>query len=99
MSPFCRKEVFTKLYKLMLYLLQHVINGQERFEFLEVLDLLPTERFKVHIKLACRTTSQPEISGKLGTVGIIDIKRRGHLETTDGMRNSKRFWKLKEDFV
>lgn len=64
-----------------------VVNDLERAGCLKVLDASLFERSVVHKKRMYRTKSQQRSSGVMGTVGVMDTRRKEGLKRTCSMCN------------
>lgn len=66
-----------------------MFDNLERFEFLELLNASPLERFNVYMKRAYRTKCQRQSSGMMETVGVMNTKTKESVRRTDGRRNEE----------
>lgn len=57
-------------------LIDHLVQDLTKVSNLEILDASPFEKLDVHIKRAYRTTSQPQGSGTLGLIEVMEATRR-----------------------
>lgn len=72
-------------YTVKLLLPDHMFDDLEQFGCLEALETLPFERFNLHIKRACRTTSERRSSVLLETDDVMDTIMQEDLRRTDSM--------------